>query len=205
MSDRDDMVVDTPKWCRSMRVYTAPPLLLGGVALGVMALIPTSTYRDALVFSGTRGSWFPWRVMGLLVATCATYQASMNFRDFMLPFLGETVLPCAAGGIPSESVPEGANVEVLVTGLPPNRRVIFWAAQSSPTPFPDPSTAYGPDYNNSGTATTQVNGTAVLRVRRPAGYSVGMFGLKKVTPHIHYRVCAQGGGIASRVMTVPVP
>ena len=111
-------------------------------------------------------------------------------RDVYLPFLGETVLPCAAF---ASRTPDNANQEVTINTLP-NTKVIYWASE----PKGDASgnveswdVAYN-DFANSGVAISDDKGKAVLRFRgHPQEYKVPFKGVIK--PHVHFRICEKYG------------
>lgn len=119
-------------------------------------------------------------------------------RDYYLPFLGDAVYPC---GSLLEKVPDGANTTVRIQTLP-NVNVIYWAAEPSKQIQKNPWLAYSL-YANAGVARANERGEAVLRVRSPASYSVGSIVPRVLSPHIHYRVCSNGGMLSS-VKTVRI-
>jgi uncharacterized membrane protein YuzA (DUF378 family) len=100
-------------------------------------------------------------------------------RSTYLPFLGETVFPCATL---TKRTPKGANLNIMVK-TKPNTKVVYWAAEPSANTERDPQKAYA-SYKNSGVAIADNNGKAVLSVRRPTGYNVPF---KKLDSHVHYR------------------
>lgn len=127
-------------------------------------------------------------MVGLL--TAASLILLILNRNFYLPFLGWTVYPC---GSLAEKVPSNANTEVIVQ-VQPNVNVIYWA--SEPTnitnqPVSNPWDAYA-NYENSGVVRADASGKAVLRVRTPSSYNVGMMN-RTLKTHIHYRVCGHPG------------
>lgn len=105
-------------------------------------------------------------------------------RDYYLPFLGPTVI-----AIP-DSVNEksGQLVEVSLSDIPANTRVLFWAAKSNLDGlWPNPIDAYQ-GYNNSGLAKTDDKGNVTIKVNCPSDYKISKFGFnKKLSKHIHYR------------------
>lgn len=120
-------------------------------------------------------------------------------RDYYLPFLGRTVLPCPALPL---SFPEGADKEVVVD-VKPDAKVIYWASklgenQTENSVAENPWLAYG-DMTNTGVTFADKDGKATLRVKAPVQYKVGLG--KVLKQHIHYRVC-EGDGMLSRVHTV---
>ena len=127
-------------------------------------------------------------MMGLLVA--ASLILLVVNRNFYLPFLGWTVYPC---GSLAEKVPANANTEVVVQ-VQPNVNVIYWASEPSDIakqPVSNPWDAYA-NYENSGVVRADASGRAVLRVRTPSSYNVGMMN-RTLKAHIHYRVCGHPG------------
>lgn len=158
-------------------------LILAG-SLNWLAIGVTNTNIVQTIFR----SWSP--LIYILVGVSGLY--FMTKRDYFLPFLAKTHLPCSEM---VEKIPENANIAVPVT-VTPNSNVIFWAADEAAD---DPWTAYN-KYTNAGLVRSDANGIAVLRVRQPQPYSV-MNGIKTLRPHIHYRVCSTDG-FASRVETV---
>ena len=119
-------------------------------------------------------------------------------RNFYLPFLGYSVYPC---GSLSEKRPNNADISVSVK-VKPNVNVIYWASESSPIekqPISNPWDAYA-NYDNAGVARANSDGNAVLWVRSPSSYRVGLFN-RKLERHIHYRECNYSG-MLSEVKTV---
>lgn len=118
-------------------------------------------------------------------------------RDYYLNFLGETVFPC---GSMVNRIPDGADTEVEVV-VEPGANVVFWAAESGDKDLNNPWIAYQ-QYANAGVTKANEYGIAVLKVRHPATYKVGV--LKHTLPaHIHYRICKQPG-MLGRVETVKI-
>lgn len=118
-------------------------------------------------------------------------------RDTYLPFLGPTVLPCAS--LP-DRVPPGATKMVTVSA-PPGSKVLYWAAEPEMEGLKKAQSwmeAYA-KYENSGVATADTNGQAVLKVRVPQAYTVPFAGL--LDSHVHFRIC-EGSGMLGRVKTV---
>lgn len=115
-------------------------------------------------------------------------------RDTYLPFLGPMAIPCLLE--PKKQDKTDTKVTVKV---PPNSKVIYWAALPGMNPKNDFYTNYG-DYSNSGIAVANEKGEAVLEVKKPSRYTVGWFG-KVLEPHIHYRFCKKNG-MVSRIETV---
>lgn len=136
----------------------------------------------------TNGVFF---LVGLAALSIAFY------RDSYLPFLGETVMPCS---LLKEQVPEGADMDVRVT-LQPGAKVLYWAAEPSASDLEslnDWRKAYL-EFKNAGVTIAGADGVAVLKVRKPQGYTVPM--KRELSPHVHYRVCGDHG-LLGRVQTV---
>ena len=101
-----------------------------------------------------------------------------------MPFLGPTVIP-----IPdSTNEKSGQLVEVSLSDIPANTRVLFWAAKSNLDGlWPNPIDAYQ-GYNNSGLAKTDDRGNVTIKVNCPSDYKISKFGFsKKLSKHVHYR------------------
>jgi hypothetical protein len=111
------------------------------------------------------------------------YSVSTQFfnRDYYLPFLGPTVIPI------KEQETVGKLIDIQLTGLNPNTRVLYWASNESDKTFDNPIEAYK-GYGNSGVVKTDNQGNVVIKVNCPSDYYVSTFGMnKKLSRHIHYR------------------
>jgi len=127
-------------------------------------------------------------MVGVLIA--ASLILLVVNRNFYLPFLGWTVYPC---GSLAEKVPANANTEISIK-VQPNVNVIYWASEPvelDKQPISNPWDAYA-NYENSGVVRADASGNAVLRVRTPSSYNVGMIN-RTLKAHIHYRVCGHPG------------
>lgn len=155
-------------------------LFLAGSNFNIFSVIQSPMLRNSLF---------------VLIGVSALYFA-FN-RDYYLPFLGQCVIPSGDANIPQANAKQ-----VTLSNLPPNTRIIFWAAQANNNSSQDPITAYG-DYNNSGTVKTDNTGSATITLNCPSQYSVSKFGFsKKLKRHFHYRYEIPGHrGIFSRVYT----
>jgi hypothetical protein len=106
-------------------------------------------------------------------------------RDYYLPFLGPTVIP-----VPSQTdgLVTGQLVEVSLSDMPANTRVLFWAAKSNlDGPWSNPIDAYR-GYNNSGLAKTDDQGNVTIKINCPSDYKISKFGFdKNLEKHVHYR------------------
>jgi uncharacterized membrane protein YuzA (DUF378 family) len=111
-------------------------------------------------------------------------------RDSYLPFLGETLVPCAAF---ATRTPDNANQDIIITTLP-NTKVLYWAAEPndvSNNELNNWDMAYK-DYSNSGVAISDDSGKATLRIRgAPQSYKIPFKG--KLKPHLHFRICKSNG------------
>jgi uncharacterized membrane protein YuzA (DUF378 family) len=112
-------------------------------------------------------------------------------RETFLPFLGRTVIPQPM----TEYKPTGELKTKIIKNLPPNVKVMYWAALPSDKIVDNPNDAYG-NYSNQGVTTTDANGTAILQVQNPASYKIpSNYDPFKGTlePHIHYRYWTSSG------------
>ena len=162
------------------------------------------------VFTGVLGMNFVkiifgegWLAKGIYVLIGLAALYVMFDRNTYLPFLGPMVAPC--GGL-VDRVPPGANAAVQVH-VKPGVKVLYWAAEQ-PSQNGDAlmsvntwKEAYG-EYANTGVATADYQGKAVLRVRRPQPYRVPIRGALK--SHVHYRECGVSGWMG-QVETVFLP
>ena len=163
------------------------------------------------VFTGVLGLNFVKLIFGegwlakivyVLIGLAALY--IMFDRNTYLPFLGPMLAPCA--GL-VDRVPPGANAAVEVHATP-GAKVLYWAAEPNAEKLKSINTwkeAYG-EYENTGVATADYQGKAVLRVRRPQPYRVPIRGALK--SHVHYRECGSSQkGWMGQIETVflPVP
>ena len=100
-------------------------------------------------------------------------------RDVYL-LSGEAIIP---GSIIQENrMPAGAN-RMIVVNVPPNARVIFWAASQSKN-----------SYKNAGVTQSDSDGKAIFRVRNPSTYGKS---------HVHYRYMIDYG-LMSKMFTAPI-
>jgi uncharacterized membrane protein YuzA (DUF378 family) len=122
-------------------------------------------------------------------------------RDTRLPFLGMTVVPQPM----TNYKPTGELVSKVVKDLPPNVKVVYWAAQSSDKVVDNPTDAYG-DYSNQGVTTTDADGVATFEVRKPTSYKIPYYYnpfVGTLESHIHYRYWTSAG-MASRIYTIDI-
>jgi hypothetical protein len=136
-------------------------------------------------------------IMLVIIISILIYIVS---RYFYLPFLGKTVYHC---GSLAEKIPTNADTSVLVK-VKPNANVVYWASEPTDLdkqPISNPWDAYA-NYDNSGVVRADASGNALLRVRKPSSYRVGLMN-RELKIHIHYRVCTYSG-LMSDIKTVYV-
>ena len=131
------------------------------------------------------------RIIYIIISMVALILLSQ--RDTFLPFLGRTVMPQPL----TEYKPSGKLKIKVITNLPPNVKVIYWAAHPSNKIIDNPYDAYG-DYVNQGVTKTDENGKAILQFLIPSSYKVPY--KSALTLHIHYRYWTSSG-MTSRVFT----
>jgi hypothetical protein len=153
---------------------------------------------SALCFAGHLGGYNPSKYLMknqifsiiVIIAVVASIIYYLFNRNFYLPFLGWAVYPC---GSLAEKIPVKADKTITVQ-VPPNVNVIYWASEPSKKedqPIGNPWDAYA-NYDNSGVVKADSLGNAVLHVRTPSSYNVGLFD-RTIKTHIHYRVCKHPG------------
>ena len=148
-------------------------------------------FFDLNLLTGIFGLNLFSRLLFVLVGLAGIY--FMLQRDFYLPFLGESVFPCA--GL-EDREPSGANTSVTVQ-VEPLAKVLYWASEPETDALKeinDWRKAYDA-FENVGVTTADEAGNATLNVRKPQPYSVPFKG--RIEPHIHYRVCEEGGMIGA--------
>lgn len=148
---------------------------------------------------------FKWKgmivkIFTILVAIAGVYL--MFRRDYYLPFLGKCVFPNGNKTYDSSLLSEKTSVSLK--GLPPNSKVVYWAAKRSENNsiLPNPMDAY--DYENADVGVTNEKGEIEFRIECPSAYKVKKFGVfEKIIPkHVHYRYEIDGyKGLFSRVYT----
>ena len=161
---------------------------------------------SALLFACHLGGYEPSKTLTknkvvrfvVILSVVASIIYNMFNRNFYLSFLGCTVYPC---GSLAEKVPNKADTTVTVQ-VKPNVNVIYWASEPSTTenqPIDNPWDAYA-NYDNSGVVRADATGKAVLHVRNPSTYQVGLMN-KTLKQHVHYRECRHPG-MLSEVKTI---
>lgn len=170
-------------------------VLIGSINWGLVAIFDFDLVKGFCSLFGANAKDDISRFIYLLVATSAIILIIQ--RDTFLPFLGHTVYPKPM----TEYNPSGENVITRrIENLPPNVKVIYWAALPSDKTIDNPYDAYG-EYTNQGVTTTDANGVAILNVQKPTSYKVPLKGT--LEPHIHYRYWTSSG-MASRLYTLKV-
>ena len=169
-------------YCMKKLYMVAMALLIVG---GLNWLLVGTVRKDVVALVLGKG-WLA-RSVYIVIGLCAV--AIMFNRDTYLPFLGESLVPCAAI---QEKTPPGATVQMQVD-VPPGAKVLYWAAEPATEKLHEVQNwkqAYL-DVENAGVTVADSNGIATLRVRRPQPYLVPWKG--KLEPHIHFRVCGEAG------------
>jgi uncharacterized membrane protein YuzA (DUF378 family) len=169
-------------YCMKKLYMVAMALLIVG---GLNWLLVGTVRKDIVALVLGKG-WIA-RSVYIVIGLCAL--AIMFNRDTYLPFLGESLVPCAAI---QEKTPPGATVQMQVD-VPPGAKVLYWAAEPATEKLHEVQNwkqAYL-DVENAGVTVADSNGIATLRVRRPQPYLVPWKG--KLEPHIHFRICGEGG------------
>ena len=136
----------------------------------------------------------------VILSVVASIIYNLFNRNFYLPFLGWSVYPC---GALAEKVPNNADITVSVQ-VKPNVNVIYWASEPSSIekqPIDNPWDAYA-NYDNSGVVKSDSTGNAVLHVRNPSSYKVGLIN-KTLQSHVHYRECRHPG-MLSDIRTIMI-
>ncbi len=183
--------MDTHYYRKKLYKLAMVLLVIGGLNWGVVAF----TGGDLVSRIFGKGSVIA-RGIFLLVALVAAFFAFQ--RDFYLPFLGETHVPCE---VLKDMTPEGADTSIGVK-VRPGAKVVFWAAEPANEDLKTVNSykAAYLEYRNAGVATADEDGNATLKVRTPQGYTVPVKG--QLPPHIHYRVCSDRAGFMGPVATV---
>lgn len=173
------------------KLYMVAVFLL--ILVAVNAALSVFTGRDLITSVFGRRSLLTYALF-LGVGVAAVVLAFT--RDFYLPFLGETVMPCSVLPV---STPEGSDTKMNVQ-VNPGAKVMYWAAEPKNEDLKgiqDWRKAYM-GFRNAGVALADAAGNVELAVRTPQAYAVPTKG--KLNPHIHYRVC-RDDGMMERVET----
>jgi uncharacterized membrane protein YuzA (DUF378 family) len=181
---------------KTLEYVTLILIIVGALNWGLVGFFKLDLV--AKIFGGQTTA-FGARVIYILVGLSALVHVFS--RNYYLPFLGDAAFPC---GPLTPKEPLGADAQVVVS-VAPSANVVYWASSSTPENDGDaavasnPWVAYG-QYTNAGVARADASGKAVLRVRRPIQYKVPPLG-RTLSAHVHYRVCADKGGMLGPVRT----
>lgn len=171
-------------WIRNLFVVAMFFLVVGAINLGVLGFLRINMFE--ILFG--KSTYVHYIIYGLILMSALFVAFS---RDFYLPFLGETVIPCS---VLEERTPDHADTDVVIHSLQPGTKILYWAAESGTErlgEIKDWRKAYL-DFTNAGVTTADHTGTAILRLRKPQPYTVPM----KRTPlqeHVHWRACGEDG------------
>lgn len=191
MSLPEELTINTKYTMLVIQKFALAALIVGALNWLFIGLF------DMNLVTGIFGQNAFSRMLFILVGFAALFL--MFRRDFYLPFLGETVMPC---GALEDKIPSGADTSVTVS-VSPNSKILYWAAEPASEELKeihDWKKAYA-TFENIGVTTSDATGTALLKVRSPQAYSVPFKG--RIEPHIHYRVCSPDG-MMERINTVYV-
>lgn len=114
-------------------------------------------------------------------------------RDMYLPFLADAAFPSSLLVVSEEKDKQSKNnnVHISIKDLPPNVKVVFWAAEPKDPRIVESKhwkEAYG-NFSNAGVVITNSQGVAHIALRCPQSYHVSHLNLhkKQIPPHLHYR------------------
>ena len=173
-----------------MNIIARSILVLGGLFYFVQASGLKINYGDSR-----------YRLVAFMIGICALYFAFD--RDYYLPFLGKSVIPIIKDNRSSPNLKE-----IKISNLPPNTRILYWAAKSASS-IGDATgeldwRVYN-DYSNSGVVQSDIIGNTIVKIEFQVEYNVPLFlGIckKRLKRHLHYRYEIPGQtGLFSRVYT----
>ncbi len=167
-------------------------VIIGAINWGFIGLFNINIIQRYLSFFGKTGIKIE-KIIYILIALCGIYLLVQ--RETYLPFLGEAAIPDPQKIGPPEI--KGERITKVLSGLPPNTKVLYWGTLPSEIKSNNFEKAYN-HYENQGVAITDNNGVVELVLAKPVSYIVPIKGLLR--PHIHYRYWKQNG-IASAVKT----
>lgn len=177
-------VQQAQKWLHKVAIVL---LIIGGLNWGLVG-----TFRVNLVERLFGKAGFQ-RLIQILVGIAAL---SLAFnRDNYLPFLGESVFPCA---VLNDQIPAGATRSIQVR-VEPGAKVVQWATEPTDGQGIVSQDKAQRDYANAGVTTADETGLATLKVREPQPYKVPVRG--RLEQHIHFRVCGPTGFVG-RIKTI---
>ena len=174
-------------------------VLIGSINWGLVGLFNVDLVRGfGSLFGQSIGSHVSTFIY-LLVGMSAILLVIQ--RETFLPFLGRTVMPQPM----TEYKPTGNVITKVIDNLPPNVKVIYWAALPSDKIIDNPNDAYG-DYSNQGVTISDANGVATLQVLKPPSYKIPFYNdpfKGTLEPHIHYRYWTSPG-MTSSLYTIKI-
>ena len=177
-----------------VKMFVSVIALIGAINWGIVGTFEINLVEEfGKLFTDINTRTSVIQIIYILVGLCGLLL--LLRRDTYLPFLGKAVFP-----VQKESTPQNMKErkEHILTDLPENARVIYWAALPNTEVVEDPVKAYG-DYSNQGVVIANTNGEATLVFDKPASYKVPSG--RTLDPHVHYRYWTEYG-IASEVGTI---
>lgn len=168
-------------------------VLIGSLNSGSTAL----GYNLIEIFNTFVNNYYPIpinKIIYLLVTLSAVIL--MYKRDHWLPFLGKAVLPESLIPLSNNKLKTDRIIKIKV---PPNVKVMYWAADKMKDDKQDVFKAYN-GYINSGVVKSNKHGIASLPIKTGNGYIVPNG--KQIPRHIHYRYVEEDNGMLSRLETV---
>lgn len=131
----------------------------------------------------------------VLISLASLYIYSI-MKELYLPFLNETIIP---EKMISLKKPKKSNY-VIDIEVPPNSKVMYWAAKKiEGNTNPNVREAYG-DYSNGGIVKANSDGKVKLYFNKGSGYE--KFGKSFRPRHVHYRYILEDSAFMSKIYTV---
>ncbi len=180
-----------------LRMVIITIVLVGSLNWGLVGIFNVNLVQSVSSLFNRNHSEYIEKFIYILVGLAAVML--VVDRNTYLPFLGTAAFPKPLSDDVKPAT-KGELKSVVVKNLPPNVKIIYWAANSSDKVVDNPIDAYG-NYENQGITTSNDKGEATLVVNNPTAYIVPFNG--KLTPHIHYRYWTNYG-ITSEIKTVKV-
>ncbi len=136
------------------------------------------------------------RIIYIIFGICAIYLIFFTKYHTFLPFLDRTVLPPSILLLSEQA---DTNTQVTINARDAIK-VVYWAAHADNQIIEDsPYDAYE-SYENVGIAAV-INHKAILKLKCPASYKVGIPFKKTVPKHVHYRLI-YSNGVLSEIHTL---
>lgn len=180
-----------------LRIIIITLVLVGSLNWGLVGLFNVNLVQSVSSLFNRNHSEYIEKFIYILVGFAAVML--VIDRNTFLPFLGTAAFPKPLSGAISPEA-KGEMKSVIVKDLPPNVKIIYWAANSSDKVVDNPIDAYG-NYENQGIAISNDKGEATFVVNPPTAYIVPING--KLNPHIHYRYW-NSNGLTSEIKTVMI-